>query len=92
MLNAATLTPPPEALKDPAIEQLTPLCRYLGLPGEWERTEKVDVGRFEKNRFKSIDSIYFDQLFPWFSVVSPLPPSNRQGFVPKNFMLMSSCS
>ncbi|CAJ0920610.1 unnamed protein product, partial [Mesorhabditis belari] len=27
-----TLVPPPEALKDPSVEELEPLCRYLGLP------------------------------------------------------------
>ncbi|KAI6183003.1 E3 ubiquitin-protein ligase [Aphelenchoides bicaudatus] len=30
--NALTLVPPPEALKDPSLDEFEPLCRYLALP------------------------------------------------------------
>lgn len=32
LYNAITLVPPPEALKDPSLDNFVPLCRYLGLP------------------------------------------------------------
>lgn len=30
--NALTMIPPPEALKDPSLDEFEPLCRYLALP------------------------------------------------------------
>ncbi|VDK50488.1 unnamed protein product [Anisakis simplex] len=32
--HAITLVPPPEALKDPSLNEFDPLCRYLGLPNQ----------------------------------------------------------
>lgn len=59
--HALTLVNPPEALKDPSVDEFEPLCRYMGLP-------------FHLSEL--LDGFALEQLFDmWSAAVPPFPHS-----------------
>ncbi|VDM66164.1 unnamed protein product [Strongylus vulgaris] len=55
--HALTLVNPPEALKDPSVDEFEPLCRYMGLPYHF---------------IELLDGFAVEQLFDMWSAASPL--------------------
>ncbi|KJH53349.1 hypothetical protein DICVIV_00472 [Dictyocaulus viviparus] len=57
--HALTLVNPPEALKDPSVDEFEPLCRYMGLPSHLAEL---------------LDGLAIDQLFTmWSAAIPPFP-------------------
>ncbi|KHJ84734.1 hypothetical protein OESDEN_15549 [Oesophagostomum dentatum] len=59
--HALTLVNPPEALKDPSVDEFEPLCRYMGLP---------------YHLVELLDGVAVEQLFDmWSAAIPPNPHS-----------------
>ncbi|VDL66789.1 unnamed protein product [Nippostrongylus brasiliensis] len=57
--HALTLIDPPEALKDPSVDEFEPLCRYMGLP-----SHLADL----------VEGLAIEQLFDMWSAAMPVFP------------------
>ncbi|KAJ1361782.1 hypothetical protein KIN20_021119 [Parelaphostrongylus tenuis] len=57
--HALTLVNPPEALKDPSVDEFEPLCRYMGLPSHLTEL---------------LDGLAIEQLFYMWSAATPSSP------------------